>query len=390
MARLAALAASIVALVASPPGARAEGLPTTGARIALFAAPATFPANAPFYLAHGFTCEDGKDSCLSGLTHFDLYVDGVRQRSAPNMTFASDGTLLSKLDVSDFPSGLSAGTHALRGVWYWLGSFVQERTVTIDFVPARVVVPGGRPLQIAVVLDHTLSLAPAIRNAVQMAVDASPLVAGFRVQLEDVDAPCGSGSDAAAANTAAAQSVVGDEQTVAVVGHACSSAFGALPMGQTGCPSAGSGALSVYESRGIVAINGSATSPCLPGLGPTVFDRTAVADPDFDAWYAAVQTLASDLRWQAAYRLRFGSAPTAFADLYYDATRLLLRRLGQVARLDGGNLVVDRAALAAAVRHTRAFPGVTCTVTIDPATGNRVNDPRQLARCAHARRRLRS
>jgi hypothetical protein len=44
--------------------------------------------------------------------------------------------------------------------------------------------------------------------------------------------------------------------------------------------------------------------------------------------------------------------------------------------------VIDRAALAAAVRSTRHFQGVTCTVTLDPATGNRVDDPEALARCA--------
>jgi len=47
-----------------------------------------------------------------------------------------------------------------------------------------------------------------------------------------------------------------------------------------------------------------------------------------------------------------------------------------------GNLVINRAALASAVRKTTKFQGVTCTITLDPLTGNRVNDAAALARCA--------
>jgi ABC-type branched-subunit amino acid transport system substrate-binding protein len=79
----------------------------------------------------------------------------------------------------------------------------------------------------------------------------------------------------------------------------------------------------------------------------------------------------------------FGSPAPTFADLYYDATSLLITDLRRVSHVDRtGSLIIDRAALATAVRSTRSFPGVTCTVTLDKATGNRVNDPAALKRCA--------
>jgi hypothetical protein len=40
--------------------------------------------------------------------------------------------------------------------------------------------------------------------------------------------------------------------------------------------------------------------------------------------------------------------------------------------VSSGRLVIDRAALAQAIRHTTRFPGVTGSITLDPATGNRV------------------
>jgi hypothetical protein len=72
----------------------------------------------------------------------------------------------------------------------------------------------------------------------------------------------------------------------------------------------------------------------------------------------------------------------AFSDLYYDAARLLLRSLQKVSILDDGNLVINRTVLARAVRSTTKYHGVSCTITLDPATGNRLNDQTALSRCA--------
>ena len=76
------------------------------------------------------------------------------------------------------------------------------------------------------------------------------------------------------------------------------------------------------------------------------------------------------------------SGPTSnFDSLYFDAATLLLDRLQQVSKIKDGNLVIDRKELAKAVRRTTDFPGVTCTITLDPKTGNRINDPASLAGC---------
>jgi ABC-type branched-subunit amino acid transport system substrate-binding protein len=236
---------------------------------------------------------------------------------------------------------------------------------------STVVVSRGEPVEIAVALDPSVS--PGVANAVRMATRLIPAIRGFRVQLDPYFAPCG-GDEAVAPDAAVAQSIVADPQIVAVIGHECSYAFsGGAVSGDDGvCPSGATpNALGIYEAAGIPTINGSATNPCLPADGPTVFNRTAVADPNFDAWYAAVQTLPSDRLWAAVYTLAFGAAPTLYADLYFDATTLLLARTYQVSRFGDGRLVIDRAALAQAIRHTTGFPGVTGSITLDPATGNR-------------------
>src|SRR5262249_11685079 len=232
-----------------------------------------------------------------------------------------------------------------------------------------VVVSRGQPVEIAVALDPSVS--PAVTNAVRMATQLIPAIRGFGVQLDSFYAPCG-GDEAVGPNAAVAQSVAANPQTVAVIGHECSYAFsGGAVSGDDGvCPPAATpNALGIYEAAGVPTINGSATNPCLPADGPTVFNRTAAADPNFDAWYAGVQTLPSDRLWAAIYTLEFGAEPTAYGDLYFDATTLLLARTYQVSRLSDGRLVIDRAALAQAIRHTTGFPGVTGLITLDPATG---------------------
>jgi len=238
----------------------------------------------------------------------------------------------------------------------------------------QVVVPRGQPVQIAFADDLTGSASDfgtSLANAVQMAVDAHPAIRGFPIEINLVDAPCGDPT----ADVAAATSIVANSQNVGVLGQLCSIGFDQ--------------ALPIYQSADVVTITGSATDPALPPFGPTVFNRTAVHDAccpvvdEFSPWYADVVTLPSDTAWQQAYTVRFGTAPTAFADLYYDAARLLIRNLQNVSGTDtSGNLVVDRARLAQGVRNTTKYQGVSCTITLDPATGDRVNDSTALSRCA--------
>jgi ABC-type branched-subunit amino acid transport system substrate-binding protein len=239
---------------------------------------------------------------------------------------------------------------------------------------SNVVVTRGQHVEIAVALDRSTGVGapftPSIVDAIHIATQLFPAIRGFRVQLDPYDAPC----DDAVANASVAQSVVANPLTVAVIGHECSDAFsGGAVLDDNGvCDSPTTpNALAIYEAAGIPTINGSATSPCLPADGPTVFNRTAVDDPGFDAWYASVQTLPSDKIWTAIYTFEFGAPPTKFADLYFDATTLLLTRIYQASRLSDGMLVIDRVALAQAIRNTTDFPGITGPITLDPATGNR-------------------
>lgn len=228
-----------------------------------------------------------------------------------------------------------------------------------------VVVPRGQPLQIAFAAALNLpDFEPGIANAIRMAVEAHPTVRGFPIQINVVSAPCGD----PAADVAAATSITANLQNAAVLGQLCSTGFDQ--------------ALPVYQARGVVTISGSATNDALPSFAPTVFNRTVVDDDTFAPWYAIVTQLPSDVAWRQAYALEFGSQPAAFADLYYDAASLLIRDLQQVSRVGRDHaLVVNRAALAAAVRATTSYDGVTCTVTLDPATGNRIDDREALSRC---------
>ena len=244
-----------------------------------------------------------------------------------------------------------------------------------------VLVPKRQPVQIAVVIATDPALADfavGIRNAINMAVSENPTIRGFPVQLNEFSGPCLVG-DAVALNAAAADAVVANTQNVAVVGHLCSYASantvfpynGCDPLTNNGDPSA----LSIYETAGIVTINGSTTNPCLPLIGPTVFNATYVPQPpDSGAWYAAVQALPNHIAWSAAYTTAFGASPPAFADTYYDATKLLLRRLQQASKIKNGNLVIDRAALAAAVRNTTNFCGATGNLSL-ASGGFRIDNP---------------
>jgi hypothetical protein len=232
----------------------------------------------------------------------------------------------------------------------------------------QVVVPPGQPVQFAFTADSTESFfspySATFQNAITMAMRFHPMIHGFRIQENPVETSC-PGDDSGSAGV-----IVANLQNAAVLGNLCSIAGAET-------------ALPIYEAHGVVAISGSATADSLPALAPTVFDRTAVKDGDGGtAWLAAVQASPRYALWRTIYELEFGAPPTDYAELYFDAANLLVSRLQQVSRVVNGSLVINRSALARAVRNTTNFPGVSCTVSFDPATGNRLNDPASLARCA--------
>ena len=236
-----------------------------------------------------------------------------------------------------------------------------------------VVVPRGQPVQIAFTADTTegpffAEVTASIEDAIQMAIEEHPTIRGFGLQVNDVETSCGGD------NTSSATAIVSNTQDTAVHGNICSAGMvSALP---------------IYEAAGVVTISGSATSSSLPSLGPTVFNRTVVvsdaAGDAGDIWASQVAQLPSVLEWEQEFEAEFGTAPflEPYPATYFDAASLLLSRLQQVSRVANGNLVINRAALASSVRNTTNFQGVSCTITLDPLTGNRVNDPASLASCA--------
>ena len=154
---------------------------------------------------------------------------------------------------------------------------------------------------------------------------------------------------------------------MAVLGQVCSHGFAQ--------------ALAIYQKADMVVISGSATNTALHGAGPTVFNRTIVDDNHVDSWYPVISQLPSDLAWRLDYTVKFGSAPSDFADLYYDAANIVIDDIVGASQVDAkGELIVNRAALATAVRDTSAYPGVTCSVTID-SRGDRVVDDAAISTC---------
>ena len=113
IALLAILAAVIIAL----PAAAAEKQ-RIGARLVLFpTAPATFTANQPFHIAHGWLITpDLAGQNAVGKYDFALEVDG--QLVEPDFVEreSTDGQLRRSW-VNNFPAGLPAGTHVFTATW---------------------------------------------------------------------------------------------------------------------------------------------------------------------------------------------------------------------------------------------------------------------------------
>jgi hypothetical protein len=125
----------IAALVVAASPVTANSVPTTGTRINLFDAPATFPANVPFYVEHGTGCDptagDKVSGCMNADTHFDLYLDGVLQPSTVDVENSPTGWF--KLNLTNYPAGLPAGRHTFAGVWVAGGSVYLTLSARINF-----------------------------------------------------------------------------------------------------------------------------------------------------------------------------------------------------------------------------------------------------------------
>jgi hypothetical protein len=127
---------SAMLVVAAP--ASAADITPTGTRINLIfpPQPATFAANTPFYVEHGFLCNvpaapGPAGACQLGLYNFSLYVDGVLQPSTRTVSY-QDG-VISELWLMNFPNGLPKGDHTLLGIWTFRGGLLLTESVPITF-----------------------------------------------------------------------------------------------------------------------------------------------------------------------------------------------------------------------------------------------------------------
>ena len=221
-------------------------------------------------------------------------------------------------------------------------------------LPDSVIIPPGGQIEIAVATWYDWASSPSFVNAVQMALDDFGPIKGFNLHATLYDAGCSGGSGAAAANA-----IVANSKNVGAIGFICSGSV------EGGTP--------ILEAAGQVMLTASATRAGLGMYGPHVFNRVVLADPAFEGWDAKVSFLPTVLHWAREFRARYGDDPPQFAKYAYDATKLLLTHIDRVSIVDGsGNLIIDRAALAGAVRTTTAFPGVTDIIALD-AAGDRVN-----------------
>ena len=219
---------------------------------------------------------------------------------------------------------------------------------------SEVIIQPGDPIQIAIAMMMDFPAAQDIVDAVQLAMDDYGPIKGFDLISQTYDAGCDQ-----TAGDAAGAAIVADPQNVGVIGPFCSnSTMGAAPH---------------FESAGVVMISHSNTMQNLYPHGPNIFNRMVVTDPDFEGWMLEIERLPSVANWQTRFENTFGRAPFEYAKTAYDAATLLLKRIDQVSRIDSAaNLVIDRSALATAVRNTFEFSGVTGKITLD-AFGDRVN-----------------
>lgn len=230
---------------------------------------------------------------------------------------------------------------------------------TVDRTPnpfgGTVIVPPGDPIEIAIANPTGIPAAADLPLAVQLALSDFGMIKGFAVQANDFDTGC----DSTTAATEAAN-IVANAQHVGVLGPMCSSSvIGAAP---------------VFETALLVMITSTATALDLHTHGPNVFNRIVPDDLEVESWDKLVSGMASVQSWEADFQTTYGHAPWNFAKYAYDATMLLLTRIQQVSSVDGGgNLVVDREALATAVRTTSNYSGLTGQIALD-VHGTRLNN----------------
>ena len=107
--------------------------PTAGTRISIFGPPTTFAAGTPFHIEHGLLCaRPDVGDCMNASSHFDLYLDGVLQPSTVDID--NLGSSMLKENLTNYPTGLAAGTYTFTGVFVSNGTVLGSFTRTIAFI----------------------------------------------------------------------------------------------------------------------------------------------------------------------------------------------------------------------------------------------------------------
>lgn len=92
----------------------------------------SYPANTPFYIAHGFSdypwteiAPAERKAFMGPAMHFELWVDGVLQHSTMSVRNVPEWDVQFKMFVSEYDLGMT-GTHVFEGKWYIDGWFFGE------------------------------------------------------------------------------------------------------------------------------------------------------------------------------------------------------------------------------------------------------------------------
>lgn len=110
---------------ASPPQ---TGTELTPFNIFCFSQTETFPANTPFFVQHGWFVPDWTNQTDTPTsvrtdfenpgTNFTLYVDGTMASSVMYYQYNNSSDIMSKEFLTNFPLGMTAGTHTFLGQWF--------------------------------------------------------------------------------------------------------------------------------------------------------------------------------------------------------------------------------------------------------------------------------
>ena len=248
--------------------------------------------------------------------------------------------------------------------WHWLpshwpqwyeGELLFGSGTTVEASWELIVIPPGGAIGIGLVADYSGPISdwgPLFEDTVRLAIEDWGEIAGFPVDLVAEDGGCDD-----ELSVAAAQAMTSDPSIAGVIGPICTSAcYAALP---------------IYQESNCVIVSPSCTGSELSAQGFSVFNRVVVRDEEGpDERNQEIVATGAYQDFAAHFEERFGVAleedSGALVAHAYDAAEILLSAITNVAEVDdSGALVIERQALAGAVRGTAGFQGVTGSIHID-------------------------